>query len=241
MMRLLWIIGLLQVLGLRPAAEPVDVRLRHAIDSLLADAFPALVGHLEPRLVRYQAAESDRIQLRLPPAVDDPTGSLQVEIWTPDPRGAWRKAGWALFYVARYDSVIVARQALRRDEPVNPGALEIIWQETTRLRTPPLTPTRLRQLQRQGPLLAVRSVAAGQVLRADDLRPPYAVQTGETVWMHYRRGGILLRLRCQARAAGFVGDVIELYAPQTRATYRGRIVAPGLVEWIATLQPYEPH
>ncbi|WP_243665177.1 flagella basal body P-ring formation protein FlgA [Rhodothermus marinus] len=87
----------------------------------------------------------------------------------------------------------------------------------------------------------MRFVAAGQVLRADDLRPPYAVQTGETVWMHYRRDGILLRLRCQARAAGFVGDEIELYAPQTRATYRGRIVAPGLVEWIATLQPYEPH
>ena len=236
-MRLLWIIGLLQVLGLRPAAEPVDVQLRHAIDSLLAETFPALAGHLAPRLVRYQAPASGRLRLRLPPAVDDPTGSLQVEIWTLDERGGWRKTGWALFYVARYDSVVVTRQALRRNEPVDPAALEIVWQETTRLRTPPLTPNALRRLRQQGPLLAVRSVAAGQILRADDLRPPYAVQTGETVWMRYRRGGILLRLRCQARASGFVGDAIELYAPQTRATYRGRIVAPGLVEWIATLQP----
>ncbi len=236
-MRLLWIIGLLQMLGTQSAVEPVGIRLRHAIDSLLVEAFPALVGHLEPRLVRYQVAELDRFQLRLPPAVDDPTGSLQVEIWAPDMRGAWHKAGWALFYVARYDSVVVARQALRRSEPVDPAALELVWQETTRLRTPPLTPDALRRLQPQGPLLAVRSVAAGEVLRANDLRPPYAVQTGETVWMHYRRGSILLRLPCQARTAGFVGDVIELYAPQTRATYRGRIVAPGLVEWIATLQP----
>ncbi|MDQ7041196.1 MAG: flagellar basal body P-ring formation chaperone FlgA [Rhodothermus sp.] len=237
MMLLLWTIGMLLGLGKLSAAEPVNVRLQQAIDSLLAEAFPALKGHLVPRLVRYQAVEASRFRLRLPPAVDDPTGSLQVEIWMPDRQGTWRKAGWALFYVARYDSVVVTRQMLQRNEPVDPAALEIAWLETTRLRTPPLTPARLRQLQQQGPLLAKRAVAAGQILRADDLRPPYAVQTGETVWMRYRRGSLVLRLRCQARAAGFIGEVIELYAPQTRATYRGRIVAPGLVEWIATLQP----
>lgn len=236
-MQLLWIIGLLLGLSARPALEPVDVRLRHAVDSLLAKAFPALNRHLVPHLVRYQAIKTDRLQLRLPPAVDDPTGFLQAEIWTADAHGSWRKTGWALFYVARYDSVVITRQRLQRNEPVDPAGLEIVWQETTRLRTPPLTPARFRKLQQQGVLRAARSVAAGQILRADDLRPPYAVQTGEIVWMRYRRGAILLRLRCQARAAGFIGDAIELYAPQTQATYRGRIVAPGLVEWIATLQP----
>jgi len=219
-------------------ADPINMQLLAAADSLLTATFPALHGHLKAKLMRYQVVGTGPLQLRLQPTTKDPVGHLQVDIWTPDAQQGWRKVGWALLFVARYDSVVVARQTLQRGDSVSVNDLTIVWQETTQLRTPPLSPQQLRQLQLQGPLRAMRRIAAGEVLRADDLKPPPAASTGETVWMRYRRGSLELLLRCQARMPGYIGNEIELYAPQTQATYRARLTAPGWAEWIATLQAF---
>ncbi|GBD00750.1 hypothetical protein HRbin18_00464 [bacterium HR18] len=229
-------VALWTLMGPAIASDPIDTRLLVAADSLLAAAFPTLHGHLKASLMRYQVTASGPLQLRLPPTTKDPIGHLQVDVWVADAQQLWRKVGWALFFVARYDSVVVARRTLQRGDNVSGADLAIVWQETTRLRTPPLSPQQLRQLQMQGPLEAMRRITAGEVLRADDLKPPRAAATGETVWMRYRRGALELLLRCQARMPGYVGDEIELYAPQTQATYRARLTAPGWAEWIATLQ-----
>jgi hypothetical protein len=44
-----------------------------------------------------------------------------------------------------------------------------------------------------------------------------------------------MMIRCKAREPGFVGDVIQVYAPDNDTAYRVRLVQPGRATWIETL------
>ena len=221
------------------AAAPVlgqadEARVRAAAGALLAERFPDWAGRLEPRVVRAPALDgADTLRLDLVAAADVPRGHTAADVLTPDGAGGWRHAGQATLYVAHFDSVAVAGRALARGEAVTAADLAPAWVETTRARTAPLRWADARALA--GRTTARRSVAAGDQLRAADLETPPAVETGGPVEVRYRRGELALTLRGQARERGAVGEAVRVYCPDTRTTYRVRLVAPGVGEWMATL------
>lgn len=213
-------------------AEPPG--LADAARAALAQAFPESAHRLEPRLLRTGGAiPTDRpLRVAWPTGDGPPRGHVQADVLV---EGAARRAGWALFFVAHHDSVLVPRHALRRGEAVGPDALETVWIETTRLPGEPLRPADLRTLAGDGVPVAARLLPAGRPLRRGDLRPPPAADVGDAVTMRLARGAVVLELACRAREAGRVGEVVRLHCPDTGALYRARLVAPGQADWIETL------
>ncbi|QXD16014.1 flagellar basal body P-ring formation chaperone FlgA [Rhodocaloribacter litoris] len=220
------------------AGEPDTLRerLQAAAETLLADRFPEDAPRLRVRVLRT-GGEIDpeaALRLRLPAGDGLPRAHIQVDVLGTENGQGGLKTGWALLYIAHFDSVVVARHDLEAGAPVTPGDVSTAWMEVTRFRGEPLRARDFRALARDG-AFAARMLRAGRALRKDDLRPPLAADTGEAVLMHYRRGSISLRLTCKAREPGLVGDIIRLYFPDAEVTYRARLTGPGTAEWIETL------
>jgi len=215
----------------QPSADPAgaEARVRAAAERFLAERFPETAARLEPRLLRL-GAEVDgaaTLHLAMPGAGGVPTGTVRAEVYADGAR-----AGWALLYVARYDSVLVARRALQRGDILAADAVETAWMETTRFHGEPALPGMLRR----GALPTARRVLdAGEALRATDLAWPVAVDTGDAVRVRYARRGFLMLLDGQAREPGAVGETIRVFCRDTGATYRVRLTAPGEADWLDTL------
>jgi len=226
--------GLIALLIALTGALAPTVSLQSVAERALAVRFPDDAERLRVRVLRTSGAVDLSVPLRidLPATAAVPRGHTQVDVLAETPAG-WQKTGWALLYVAHFDSVVVAQRSLGRDEPIHPTDLGAVWTETTTFHGDPLRTADLRALG--GDLRTTRALRSGRPLRHGDLRPPYAADTGEAVTMHYQRGPLTLTVACRAREPGHVGDVVRLYAPSTDATYRARLVASGEAEWVATL------
>ena len=144
--------------------------------------------------------------------------------------------GWALVYIAHYDSVLAINRSVKKDERVAPYDIHAVWTETTRFHGEPLTPASIKPLLARGDVYANRYVAADRILKRHDLRNAYDVSTGQSVRMQYQRRGISLSLTCKARNQGFTGDLIKLYSPDTQLMYKAMITGPGVAAWVETLE-----
>lgn len=209
--------------------EPLAARVRAAAADLLADRFPEAAPRLAPRVLRLSAdvPAGRPVRLALTDADGVPSGHTRVDILTDAGR-----AGWALLYVAHFDSVVVARREIARGDTLDAGAVEVAWLDVTRFHGDPVRPA---DLDRADLPTARRSLRAGTALRQSSLAWPVAVDTGDRVRVRYRRGGLLLALDGAAREPGAVGDAIRVHCRATGATYRVRLTAPGEADWLETL------
>lgn len=82
-------------------------------------------------------------------------------------------------------------------------------------------------------LAARTALRAGQVLRANDLTKPLAVQRNEAVIMSYEVPGIVLTVRGKALEAGATGDVVGVLNIQSNRTVQATITGPGRVAVLA--------
>lgn len=242
-MSLTRLIALLAILAPSPAVHGAhagarfgdDVpaeKVRAAAEALVAARFPEQAEKLEVRVVRVggSAAGDVPLSVRLADADGLPRGHARVRLVE---NGS--DVGWALLFVAHYDSVAVLRRDASADEAIAADQIGFAWMEVTSFRGSPLTPVELREHLARGGVHAERRLRAGDALRVEDIRLPYAADTGESVVMTYRRGPVLLRLSCQAREPGAVGEVIRIYCPGTQTTYKAQLTAPGKAQWAATL------
>ncbi len=218
----------------RAQATELQVRLRAAAEALLEQRHPGHAGRLRVRVRRTGGEIHAPLRLDFPSTGRVPRGMTQVQVRTRH-AGGWKKTGWALLYVAHFDSVAVARHDLRRGAAVTADNLTLSWMETTRFRGNPLRGAEAHALLAAGNVFTTRPLRAGRALRQGDLRPPYVADAGDVVTMHYRRGRIVLRIPCEARESGFAHETIRLYSPATRSLYRARLTGPGTAEWIETL------
>ena len=136
--------------------------------------------------------------------------------------------------MAHYDSVLVTTRTIGPSDAISRDDVDVVWRETTRFRGTPLSAA---VFQQDAPLRADRHLQSGRMLRENDVRPPYAVDTGQTVTVQYQRGRLRMTLRCKAREPGFVGDVIRVYAPDndtviTSPAWRAR--ASAYMDWACT-------
>ncbi|WP_456427610.1 flagellar basal body P-ring formation chaperone FlgA [Rhodocaloribacter sp.] len=218
----------------RATAPPVSERIRAAAEAVLAERFPGEAHRLRVRVIRTGGQLTGEADLKVTFQSSDalPRAHAKVDVWRQANDG-WTKAGWALLYVAHFDSVVVAREGVAQGAVVTPEQVTFAWMDVTGFRGEPLRPAVYRALARDE-VFAARPLRERRPLRAGDLRPPFAANTGDAVLMHYRRGKITLRMACKAREPGFIGDVIRLYNPDTDTMYRARLTAPGAAEWMET-------
>ena len=181
-----------------------------------------------------KAGGDSPVRIRLNQSDAIPKGHTQVRLLTESPGGGWSETGWALLYVAHFDSIAIAQRDVSKNDPLVGGDFSFAWMETTTYRGEPLTPDQYRALA-EGGLFAARPIRSGESVRVDDVRPPFAVDTGETLTMTYERNGIVLKLTCQAREPGVAGDVIRAYSPDTKTTYKVALTGPRAADWISTL------
>lgn len=78
-------------------------------------------------------------------------------------------------------------------------------------------------------LAPLRSVAAGDEVRADNLKQPNVINRGDLVRVEVRRGSTHLVLNGLAESAGHTGDMIQIRNPDTSRTFRGRVQSKGNV------------
>lgn len=232
--------------GVGPAAGPVRdagpddeataAAVRDAALLHLAERYPDHAHRLRVRVVRLRtsATSEDRIRLRLSNSEGVPRGHAQARLSTETASGA-QEAGWAVLYVAHFDSVVVAARDLAAGDRIHAHDLGTAWMEVTSFRGQPMGVSALAPLRAGNAVFATQPIASGEALRTGDLRPPLAADTGERVTLTYHRGPILLRLTGTARQQGVVGDIVRVYSDATQNTYKARLTGPGRAEWVDTL------
>lgn len=215
----------------------IIAQVRSAAESALREQFPGDFYRFDVRVVRTGGDLNPEAATRivLPQAAALPRAHTQVDVLQGDGASGYVKTGWALLYVAHFDSVMTAQTTLKPGAAVSPSDVGAAWMETTRFHGDPLRPADFARLQAQGQAIATRYLREGGALRSADLRAPYAADTGEAVLMRYRRGRVLLHFPCKAREPGYLDDTIRLHSSETGATYRARLTGPGAAEWIETL------
>ncbi len=235
MSALLLLLAWISLIG-APADSSDGVSLDERAHAVLAERFPTEAHRLEVRVMRTSASLEDptAVEVAFPSLDQLPRGRTQVRLRAQTPTGP-RDAGWAQLYVAHYDSVMITRRTLSGDDEITSDDVYAAWMETTRFRGEPFRASDYAALRTEHSLYATHHLSDGRTLRQSDVRPPYAATTGSQVELRYERRGLALHLRCKAREPGYIGDVIRIYAPDTDATYRARLTAPGIAEWIETL------
>lgn len=216
------------------SAQPANAdALRTATRAALAGSFADDLHRLKIRIKRAsgEAGTVDRPRVMFRSLDQLPRGSAQVRVYRRQGE-QWQRAGWALLYVAHYDSVLIADRTLSPGTPLTRNDVRVTWRETTRFHGQPLDAS---VFARHDALYAARHLRAGRPLRDTDVRPPFAADTGQSVTVQYQRGALQMMIRCKARESGFVGDVIQVYAPDKDTAYRVRLTRPGRATWIETL------
>lgn len=220
--------------ALAGTTDAPEARVRAAAIELLTETYPEMAPSLAVRVERISVGtlgEELRVRLQNPGV---PRAHAKVDVLQRE-NGVWKESGWAILYVAHFDSVAVSRRALPRGESVSASDVAGAWIETTRFHGQPVTMERFRALVGDAGAVTERSVASGEPLREGDLRRPWAVNTGDAVSLRYERPGFYMELKTRARERGAVDDEIRVYCEDTGATYRARLTAPGRGIWLETL------
>ena len=155
-----------------------------------------------------------------------PRGRVSAEVEAQTAAG-WTSAGWAFLDVAVYDSAAVLTADVSRGDVID-GVVRLDRVDVTRL-DDVLAPSEVAGWT------ARRGLAAGTVLTARLAEPPAAAESREPVRVRYTRGAVRVVLDCLARERGAVGETIRARCPDTGATYRVRLTAPGEGDWAGTL------
>ncbi len=161
---------------------------------------------------------------------DAPVGTVQLRVT--DQNGS---RGWALMRIHHFASSAHAVRDISAGESISPSDLTFSMVNLISVRGEPLTRERLADYADDDGLIALRRIRAGAPLRTSDIGPAPIAEVGTSIVMDYQRGGVHLRITCKARESGATGDIIRLYAPDTRTTYRARLTGQGSAEWIETL------
>jgi flagella basal body P-ring formation protein FlgA len=223
--------------GLQAQDGGAEAVVQRAAEQKIAARHPEGAAHLEVRVRRVRGTVDSTAQLRLSlPDRDVVTGGLtRARIQTQNSAGGWSDAGWAMLRVARYDSVLTTRSRIEQGASIGPDDVTRAWVNVSDLHGEPLRAPTFRAQREQGPLVADRHLRPERVLRAGDVRPPYAVDPGTDADMYYRRGRVRFRLDCTVREAGFLDEQVRVYCPDTRKTYQARVRTEEAVQWVKTL------
>lgn len=196
---------LLAAAGLARAQSvlPTEAQLRALLGSHVAAATPGLTRNdiqFLP-LVRAELAPCARTETFLPPGLR-PWGRLAVGVRCAD------GAAWTVMVPAQvrvWGTALVAQVPLAAG--AIPGTADVAEQEVELSRE---QGGLLREVAQLGGRALVRPLAAGQVVRADQLRSPTVVQAGESVHLRIVGNGFAITSTGQALAAAAEGQPVRV-------------------------------
>lgn len=220
------ILALLISLLMAPSGGDV---LEQVITSSFAQHYDAGAA-IEVEVVRVTGDLDATAALTIDWPEHPPRGTAQLRIT--DGHGA---RGWVMMRIRHFEEIAYAARDLAPDDVLSKTDLRFERADVTSFRGEPLSVDGYEAMRRDGELIMARRIGQGRPLRTSDVSLPPLVDVGQSVLMDYQRSGIILRVSCSARERGREGDVIRLYATDTRTTYRARITGPGSAEWIETL------
>jgi len=229
--------GLLLAVLLPHTAEAQKEEIRREAQQVLSDRYPDAAGHTKVRVRRVRGGVDSTAEMRLQFSQRGrrPEGLTQVDVLTERESGAWEESGWALLRVSRFDSVATVRGRLKAGDAVTPADISSAWMNVTDFRGEPMRLSAFREQGADGKMVATRHLSSGRALREGDVRPPYAVDTGTAVKMHYRNGRVAFRIACETREPGFLDERVRVRCPDTNTMYSARVVTEKLVQWVETL------
>jgi len=131
--------------------------------------------------------------------------------------------------VAKIQSVLFARQAIKRGNVIRVVDVEVRQQEGL---IPSLAMSAIDQVIG---MEAKQSISANTIIRENQVRAPLQVQRGETVTVVARTGGISVRTFAVARQDGAMGDLVQIetldgsqrFAARVSGRHRLEVLAAG--------------
>lgn len=111
---------------------------------------------------------------------------------------------------------VIARQDLRPGTPLSPGMVGV-----ARLDRQRVPPDALRSAEAVAFAELNRSVRAGEVLRASDLRPAILVRRGGRVTLRLSRGALELTIKVEALHDARMGESVRLVNPASGKVFSG--------------------
>jgi len=125
-----------------------------------------------------------------------------------------------------YGETARAVRDIRRTSTLTAGQFSWEWQDRAELGSGVLTGR-----ESLAGASATRSLSAGDLLRAADLKETPVVFSGDEVELQVIRGQVVVAVRGLARQDGALGQTIPVRNELTGRLVNARITGPGLVQW----------
>lgn len=136
--------------------------------------------------------------------------------------------GWSIYVpvdVAVFQPVVIAARPLARGDTLQPGDLELVERDVTRL-----TGQYLTDLAEATGMSVRRPVGQGAAVVGEALEPPLLIKRGEGVVIQAADQAIAVRMAGTAMVDGRRGQQIRVRNSSSGKIVTARVLAPGLVE-----------
>lgn len=124
-----------------------------------------------------------------------------------------------------YDSVVVLKEGVIRDRPINADQLT-----TVRMDTSSLHQGYFNEVEQVSGMMAKRTLRKGAPLSPDMVEPFDIVERGQPITVRLVRPGISIEIKGKALAAGHLGERIRVQNESSGSTLYAEIIGDGLVQ-----------
>ncbi len=130
--------------------------------------------------------------------------------------------------ITKFQSVVVVRQRIEREQLVRASDVEMIEREGN------LPSGSLTDIEQVVGKVAQRSLRPEDIVQKNHLRAAWQVRRGEVVSVHVRSGGIVVRTRAVAKENGAMGDLIFVELLENKKRLAVSVSGPAEVAVHAT-------
>jgi len=211
--------------GARLSGRQLERKTRHAVQKLVPPTesgapgswFDLVLPSVQVATTGDWTVDVDRQDMLAP-------GRNLVQVRITDAQH--REAFSASVILHSYGETARAVTGVERGEALQPGQFRWQWQDRALLDGGVVA----NRVVLNG-ASASRSIPAGGLLRAADLKKTPVILAGDAVELRVVRGRVAVTVRAFARQDGAVGQTIPVRNELTGRLVNARIAGPGLVEW----------
>ncbi len=218
------LLGVLSAFALQSQATPVPAaeQLQHRIETYLSQRYQGMPVRLvfkwpQRRQTLFPMETVDSLIIRYPRG-RLPRGNTVVTVDAFWNGKIVRRFNYTL-KVRVFQKVWQSRERITARTLIKPEDFEQTEREITHLYGEPVTD--IREIAGQ---ITRRSLAPGNVLTRDMLKPAPLISRGDQVELVYRQSTVSIKMRARALQNGAEGEVIWFFFPESRKRFKGRVI-----------------